>query len=220
MFATLALASILGISTNLVVTPQKANLECEADKCIVSIKRPIIIEVNEFTEESAKIFAAQMAYGQQSGQTVIPIIIDSFGGSVIALNRMISIIQTSKITVATIVEGKAMSAGAILFTMGAEGFRYAGPAATILVHSVSGGTEGTLSTMKTSVEEAERLEYNMMSLMSKNTGHPAGFFAEMLMKRGHTDWFMDVNEAKRLNIVNKIGIPQFNVQVSTRYGLE
>jgi ATP-dependent Clp endopeptidase proteolytic subunit ClpP len=220
MFASLMLVASLGISTNLVVTPQKANMDCEKETCLVSIKQPIVIEVNEFTEDSAKTFARQMAYGQSSGQTVIPIIIDSYGGQVYALSRMMSLIQSSKVPVATIVEGKAMSCGAVLFAMGNEGLRYAGPSATILFHDISTGVEGKVGDVKVGVAQAEKLEYDLMAIVSKNTGHPAGFFAEMLAKRGHTDWFMDVSEAKRINVVNHIGIPAFKLQVGAWYTLE
>ena len=79
---------------------------------------PVIIRVNEFTEESAKEFANKMAAAHNTGQKVIPIIIDSYGGQVYSLMSMIGSINSSELPVATIIEGKAMSCGAILFTSG------------------------------------------------------------------------------------------------------
>ena len=81
---------------------------------------PIIIRVNEFDEDSAKEFAQQMSSAQSSGQSIIPVIIDSYGGQVYSLMSMIGNIKSSKIPVATIVEGKAMSCGAILFSFGTQ----------------------------------------------------------------------------------------------------
>ena len=79
-------------------------------------KAPVIIRVNKFDEKSAKEFQHQMAQAHNTGQKVIPIVIDSYGGQVYSLMAMISAIKHSEIPIATIVEGKAMSCGAILFS--------------------------------------------------------------------------------------------------------
>ena len=55
---------------------------------------------------------------------------------------MISDIKHSSIPVATIVQGKAMSCGAILFSFGAEGKRYMDPDATVMIHDVSSMDRG------------------------------------------------------------------------------
>ena len=43
---------------------------------------PVVIRVRKFDEASAKAFSDEMARAQNSGQPVIPIIIDSYGGQV------------------------------------------------------------------------------------------------------------------------------------------
>ena len=69
---------------------------------------PVVIRINKFDEASAKGFSAAMSSAQNTGQPVVPVIIDSYGGQVYSLMSMISNINHSKIPVATIVEGKAM----------------------------------------------------------------------------------------------------------------
>ena len=64
---------------------------------------PVIIRVNKFDEESAKDFASQMSLAHNTGQSVIPVVIDSYGGQVYALMSMISAIKASELPVATIV---------------------------------------------------------------------------------------------------------------------
>ena len=64
---------------------------------------PIIITINEFNEESASDFAAAVSLAHNTGQKVIPVIIDSFGGQVYSLMSMISSIKSATIPVATIV---------------------------------------------------------------------------------------------------------------------
>ena len=103
---------------------------------------PIVIRVNKFDEESAAKFSAQMSAAQSTGQTMIPIVIDSYGGQVYSLMSMIANIKSSKIPVATIVEGKAMSCGALLFSYGVSGYRFMDKHATIMIHDVSSGARG------------------------------------------------------------------------------
>ena len=98
---------------------------------------PTLIRVNKFDENSAKNFSSLMIKAQNSGQPIIPVIIDSYGGQVYSLMSMISDIRHSRIPVATIVQGKAMSCGALLFSFGAEGHRYMDPDATVMIHDVS-----------------------------------------------------------------------------------
>ncbi len=84
---------------------------------------PVVIRVNKFDEKSAKDFAEKIASAHNTGQSVIPVIIDSYGGQVYSLMSMIASIKNSELPVATIVEGKAMSCGVILFSCGTEGYR-------------------------------------------------------------------------------------------------
>ena len=81
-------------------------------------QQPVIVTVHEFTEQSVLKFNEQMCYAQNSGQKVIPIEIDSYGGQVYSLMAMISSIKSSRVPIATIVQGKAMSCGAILASFG------------------------------------------------------------------------------------------------------
>ena len=70
---------------------------------------------------------------------------------------MISSIKTSKIPVATIVQGKAMSCGAILFSFGEEGRRFMDPNATLMIHDVSSGQLGKVEEVTS--KEADNYYY-------------------------------------------------------------
>ena len=50
---------------------------------------PMIIRVNKFDEDSAKKFSQDIAAAHNSGQKVIPVVIDSYGGQVYSLMSMI-----------------------------------------------------------------------------------------------------------------------------------
>ena len=125
---------------------------------------PTIIRVNKFDESAAKAFSAAMTRAQNTGQPVVPVIIDSYGGQVYSLMSMISDIEHSKVPVATIVQGKAMSCGAILFSFGAEGYRYMDPHATLMIHDVSSMKFGKVEEVKAGAEETERLNKRVPDL--------------------------------------------------------
>lgn len=176
-------------------------------------KNPIIIRVNKFTEDAAKKFSAEMAQAHNTGQKVIPIVIDSYGGQVYSLMSMISDIKNSELPVATIVEGKAMSCGAVLLTFGEEGMRFADSDATIMIHDVSSGCFGKIEEMKADVKEAERLDEKIYTMMARNCGKKDDYFKKKVFNKKHADWYLDAEEAKKNGLVNHLRVPKFNIQV-------
>lgn len=180
---------------------------------------PVIIRVNKFDEDSAKEFVESMSVAQNTGQTVVPVVIDSYGGQVYSLMAMIGAIKSSRIPVATIVEGKAMSCGAILFSFGAEGLRFMDPDATLMIHDVSSGAFGKIEELKTDVREAERLNRKVYEMMARNCGKPSDYFLKMVHERGHADWYLDGAEAKSHNLANDLRLPTFSLKVTLDFAL-
>lgn len=118
---------------------------------------PVIVQVNKFTEDSARQFIQDLQRAEQNKQSVIPVVIDSYGGQVYALLSMVDAIKRCKKPVATIAMGKAMSCGSILLSCGAEGMRYISPNATVMIHDVSSITMGKVEELKADANEASRL---------------------------------------------------------------
>jgi len=181
---------------------------------------PIIIRVNKFDEDSAKEFADLMSRAQNTGQSVIPVVIDSYGGQVYALMTMIGAIKGSRIPVATIVEGKAMSCGALLFSFGAEGMRYMDPDATLMVHDVSSGAFGKVEEIKADAKEVDRLNKKVYEMMARNCGKPSDYFLKLVHERGHADWYLDAQEAKSHNIANELRVPTLTCKIDLKYTLD
>ena len=129
---------------------------------------PVVIRVRKFDEAAAKAFSDTMANALNTGQPIVPVIIDSYGGQVYSLMSMISDIKHSRIPVATIIQGKAMSCGAILFSFGTEGHRYMDPDATMMIHDVSSMGWGKVEEIKADAEEVERLNQKVYRMMAKN----------------------------------------------------
>jgi len=183
-------------------------------------KGPVIVRVNKFDEDSAKEFANQVALAHNTGQPVIPVVIDSYGGQVYSLMAMISSIKHAELPVATIVEGKAMSCGAILFSFGEEGLRFMDPNATIMIHDVSSMDHGKVEELKASAEEAERLNQIVYKMMARNCGKKDDYFLKLVHKKGHADWFLDAAEAKKYNLANQLRVPTMRVQVGVDIDFE
>lgn len=176
-------------------------------------QQPVIITVNEFTEESTQKFNELMCHAQNSGQEVIPIEIDSYGGQVYSLMSIISSIKSSKVPVATIVQGKAMSCGAILASFGGEGLRFMDKDATMMIHDVSSFAFGKIEELKSDVREAERLNKKVYTMMARNCGKPDDYFIDLIHDKGHSDWFLDAEEAKQHGLIDHIRVPEMKINV-------
>jgi len=183
-------------------------------------KTPVIVTVNKFDEKSAKDFQQQIALAHNTGQKVIPVVIDSYGGQVYSLMSMISAINHSELPIATIVQGKAMSCGAVLLSCGEQGLRFADPDATIMIHDVSSGGYGKIEELKADVKEAERLDEKIFTMMARNCGKKDDYFKKKVFSKKHADWFMDAEEAKKHGLVNQLRVPKLNISVSVDIDFE
>ena len=183
-------------------------------------KHPVIIKVNKFDEKSANDFSHKLALAHSTGQKVIPVVIDSYGGQVYSLMTMIAAIKSSELPVATIVEGKAMSCGAVLLTFGEDGMRFAAPDATVMIHDVSSGGWGKIEELKADVKEAERLDEKIFTMMARNCGKKDDYFKKKVFTKKHADWFMDAQEAKKHGLVNHLRVPKMNIKVEVDIDFE
>ncbi len=183
-------------------------------------KNPVISRVNEFTEDSAKKFHAEVAQAHSTGQKVLPVVIDSYGGQVYSLMSMIGAIKHSEISVATIVEGKAMSCGAILFSFGEEGLRFMDPNATVMIHDVSSMDWGKVEELKAGAAEADRLNKKIYTMMARNCGKKDDYFMKIVDKKKHADWFLDAEEAKKHDLANQLRLPKMTIEVAVDIELE
>ena len=183
-------------------------------------QNPVIITVNEFTEESAQKFHNEMCAAHNSGQKVIPVEIDSYGGQVYSLMSMIGAIKSSRLPVATVVQGKAMSCGAILASFGSDGLRFMDKDATMMIHDVSSFAFGKIEELKADAREAERLNDKVYTMMARNCGKPDDYFTKIIHDKGHADWFLDAEEAKEHKLIDQIRMPELIIKVSVDIDLE
>jgi len=166
------------------------------------------IWVNKFTEESAYLFREQvLSIATKDGNLPIIIYIDSFGGSVDSLAKMIDTLDQIENPIITVCFGKAMSCGAILLSHGH--YRYCAPASRVLVHEVSAGTVGDVHDIGNDAEEIKRLNKFFLGLLAKNCGIKGGYegLRSQIKARDGRDIWMSPQEALRFGIVDEIGTP-------------
>ena len=178
---------------------------------------PVIIRVKKFDESAADEFCTKMNKAQNSGQPIVPVIIDSYGGQVYSLMSMISDIKHSKIPVATIAQGKAMSCGAILFSFGTEGHRYMDPDATVMIHDVSSMGWGKVEEIKADAAEVERLNQRVYRMMAENCGQKEDYFLDIVHNKSHADWYLDAEECKRHKMANHLHVPELKIKATINF---
>ncbi len=179
-------------------------------------RNPVIIRVNEFTEKSAKEFSQKMAMAHNTGQKVIPIIIDSYGGQVYSLMSMIAEIKSASLPIMTIAQGKAMSCGAVLLTFGHEGMRFMDPNATVMIHDVSSGMIGKVEDLKVGAKEADRLNEKIFKMMARNCGQPDDYFLEKLKENSRADMYLEAQQCVDDNLVQHLRIPSMNIKIDVK----
>lgn len=183
-------------------------------------QNPVIVVVNKFDEQSSEDFRNKFSMAQSTGQKIIPVVIDSYGGQVYSLMSMMATIRSSTLPVATIAEGKAMSCGAVLLSCGAPGMRFMDPDATVMIHDVASGQWGKNEEVKASAAETDRLNKKIFQIMARNCGKPDDYFLKEIHDRGHADWFLEANECKEIGLVDHTRVPSFNVKIDVSIDFE
>jgi len=184
----------------------------------ILLDQPIIIRLKKFNEEGADKFTEELNKAQDTGQPIIPIVVDSFGGQVYSLLGMISEIQSCKIPIATICESKAMSCGAIIFSFGQQ--RFMAQHATLMIHEVASMVFGKVEEVKSDAAETDRLNNYVFDLLDKNCGKPKNYFLNLIHKKSHADWYLDAKECKKHGLCHNIHLPSLNIKVSVNYELK
>src|ERR1700693_3667985 len=112
------------------------------------------ILVNDFTEDSAQEFRDKLLEAAKDDpMKPIVVYIDSYGGEVDALAKMIETMDEVSNPVITVAMGKAMSCGAMLLSHG--DIRFCGKHSRVMIHEVSIGTGGDVHDVESTAKEGQ-----------------------------------------------------------------
>lgn len=176
------------------------------------------IWVTKFDSEHAQKFREQVLIAsKEDASAPVTIYIDSYGGSVDALSKMIETLDEIENPIITVCMGSAMSCGAILLSHG--DVRFLGPHSRVMVHEVSSGTWGDVHDMHADVKETVRLNQYFMGLLAKNCGFKNYAELRSVIKcQDGRDRYLHSGEAVKFGIVDVIGIPKIRSKASYEVG--
>jgi len=164
------------------------------------------IIVNKFTEESSKNFREKLLKRSFLDPNLpIIIYIDSYGGSVDALNSMLATMRQLPNPMVTVCVGKAMSCGAILLAAGDH--RFCDSGSRILIHEVSGGSIESVNEMENDVKEARRLNNQMMNFLAKRCGKTYKDIKQIMHNQDSRNIILTAKQSLDFGIIDYIGMP-------------
>ena len=172
------------------------------------------IWVNQFNEASATKFREQMIQVvMRDASMPIIIYIDSYGGYVYSLAKMMETMDQVPNPIITVCMGKAMSCGAILLSHGH--YRYCTPNSSVLIHEVSAGTEGDVHDMLNDATTTKKLNERFMGILAENCNIKGGYkgLRKIIKDRDGRDINLDSKEALKFGIVDEVGSPGIAPQV-------
>ena len=133
---------------------------------------------------------------------------------------MIAVIKDSELPVATVIEGKAMSCGAVLFSFGEEGLRFMDSDATLMIHDVSSMEWGKVEELKANAKEADRLNDKVYTMIARNCGKKDDYFLKKVHAKAHADWFLDAQECKKNGLANQLRVPSLRIDINVSIDFE
>jgi ATP-dependent Clp protease protease subunit len=180
------------------------------------VNLPKIVYVNKFDEENLKTFKKEFNEARDTGQEIIPVVIDSYGGALDSLTGMIDEIKAVDVPVATIATGKAMSCGSFLLAAGTPGYRFISPNARVLIHQISAGSWGKKEDIQADAAELERLDKLLWAYMDTWCNKPQGFFKKQMKDRLNADWYLSALDAFKYGLVDFVGLPKLKTTISVK----
>ena len=177
-------------------------------------KAPIVVYVTgEIDEAQFEAFTKTFVKAVASGQSIIPVVIHSTGGNIVEALGMASLMKGAPGIVATICTTQAYSAAAMLFMCGAQGHRFMGPNATVMLHQVSlMGISGTAREVNAEAVELTRVNEQSFQHMSRSIGRPMGYLSELVRAAG-CDLYLTAEQCLHHGIANEICTPHLEVRL-------
>jgi ATP-dependent Clp protease protease subunit len=183
------------------VVEQSARGERFFDIYSILLRDRIIFLGDAIDDTVANIVIAQLLFLEREDRNRdIELYINSPGGSVSAGLAIFDTMNLVQCDVATICVGQAASMGAILLTGGAKGKRYALPHSRIMIHQVSGGTQGTASDIGIQYKEMLKYQDLLAGILQRQSGQEL----DRIVKDMDRDYFMSAEEATAYGLVDQV----------------
>jgi ATP-dependent Clp protease protease subunit len=146
------------------------------------------------------IIQAQLLYLDSVEKKDITLYINSPGGSVLCGLGILDLMNYINSDVSTINIGMCASMASILLSSGTKGKRSSLVYSKVMIHQVSSGSSGHIEDNRISQMEAEKYNYILFKILSKNTGKS---FEEVLESARRDHW-LNSDEALNFGLIDEI----------------
>lgn len=165
------------------------------------LKERIIFLGGPIDDQVANLVIAQLFFLEsEDPKKDISLYINSPGGHVSAGLAILDTMNHIKPDIVTVAVGVAASAAAVILSAGKKGKRFSLPNSEVMIHQVSGGTEGQASDILIAAKHIQRTKENLNRILAKNTGKSA----DQVEKDAERDYWMTADEAKKYGIIDEI----------------
>ena len=165
------------------------------------LEERIVFLAGPVTDMNANVIIAQMLYlVSKDPKKDIKLYINSPGGSVTAGLAIYDTMQYLKCPVSTICIGLTASMAAIILAAGTKGKRFALPNAEILLHQVSGGTQGQATEIEITARQIIKIKGSINEILARHTGQPI----DRVEKDTDRDFYMTAQEAKAYGLIDEV----------------
>jgi ATP-dependent Clp protease, protease subunit len=151
-------------------------------------------------DQMSTVVQAQLFFLENTDDSDIIFHIDSPGGSVKSGLSIVDMMEYVKNDIRTINTGMAASMGSVLLGAGTKGKRGILRHSRVMLHQVSGGTEGVVKDMRISLNEALKYNDELFRLL----GEYCGKSTEEVMNDADRDFWMTGQEAVDYGIVDEV----------------
>lgn len=163
-------------------------------------------EVNE--QSIAQTIAGIVKLANQDRSAPITLMVSTYGGSVDEMFSLYDVVKYVPCPIHTVGLGKVMSAGVLLLASGKKGCRMVGKSARLMIHPISGETEGNVFQFQNELQEFQRQQKLMEDLLLKETTMSRAQLTK-LMKSG-CDNYITARDALKYGLVDSIIEPREN----------
>lgn len=161
---------------------------------------------NDVTEETLEISKIILNFNKEDEEAGIPVadrkpiklLIHSYGGDAATCLNLIGTILLSKTPVYTYNMGVAMSAAAYILIAGHK--RFATSLSTVLIHSGSGGAQGTFEQTESQMKDYK----HTIEVIREFTCSHTKIDKKKFDKHKNTEWYIYPQEQLKLGIIDKI----------------
>jgi ATP-dependent Clp protease protease subunit len=151
-------------------------------------------------QHMSDIIQAQLLYLDSVEKKDIKLHINSPGGSVLCGLGIVDLMNYINSDVATVNIGMCASMASILLSSGAKGKRASLVYSKVMIHQVSSGSSGHIEDNRISQMEAEKYNYILFKILSKNTGKNF----EDVLEGARRDHWLNSDESLKFGLIDEI----------------